>query len=203
MPQHMSAPHQRIQQMFADETCVVLDGGVSTELERLGLKDHHLSDSGMWGTWALYHMPQAVLDVHRRYVQAQCDVISTNTWAILSAPEVEARTVFGSGGPTHWMDAARLAVQLARQAVEEAGRTGSCAVAFSINGDIENERHQTTLQLLTRVFEQAPPDLILMETLSLIRQNLTFPAVETMLKTGLPVWLSFRRCRHGVCGVHG
>ena len=26
---------------------------------------------------------------------------------------------------------------------------------------------------------------------------------NTLLDTGLPVWLSFRRCRHGVCGVYG
>ena len=24
-----------------------------------------------------------------------------------------------------------------------------------------------------------------------------------MLQTRIPVWLSFRRCRHGLCGVHG
>ena len=196
-------PYQRIKEMFATDQCVVLDGGMATELERLGLKDHHISDSGMWGTWALYHMPHTVLEVHRRFVDAQCDVICTNTWAILSAPQVEARSAFGPGGPTHWMDAARLAVQLARQAVDDAGRSGQCAVAFSINGDIESPDHQDTLRLLTRVFEQNPPDLILMETLSLIREHLTFPAVELMLATGLPVWLSFRRCRQGVCGVHG
>ena len=27
--------------------------------------------------------------------------------------------------------------------------------------------------------------------------------VELLLETGLPVWLSYRRCRHGVCGVYG
>jgi SAM-dependent methyltransferase len=53
------------------------------------------------------------------------------------------------------------------------------------------------------VFQDDPPDLILMETLSLIREELTFPAVALLLETGIPVWLSFRRCRHGVCGVHG
>ncbi len=29
------------------------------------------------------------------------------------------------------------------------------------------------------------------------------PAVEIMLRTGILVWRSFRRCRHGVCRVHG
>ena len=32
---------------------------------------------------------------------------------------------------------------------------------------------------------------------------MTFSTVELLLETGLPVWLSFRRCRHGVCAVYG
>ncbi len=203
MTNQYSEAYQRIQHLLAEEQCVTLDGGMATELERVGLKGHHISDKGLWGTWALYHAPYAVLEVHRRYIVAGCDVISTDTWGIISAPEMEARSMVGLTGPSHWMDAARLGVRLARQAIAEAGKTGQCAVAFSINGDVDSPQRQTTLQLLARVFEEDPPDLILMETLSLIRDNLTFPAVEIMLQTGLPVWLSFRRCRHGVCGVYG
>ena len=49
------------------------------------------------------------------------------------APEAEAITLVGRDGPTYGMDAARLAVRLTRQAIEQAGRAGRCAVAFSIN----------------------------------------------------------------------
>jgi len=198
-----SPAYARIRRLVAEGQCVLLDGGVATELERSALRDFRVSDQGHWGTAALYHAPHAVLDVHRRYVAAGCDLISTNTWALISAPEMEARRPEGTGSPSHWMDAARLGIRLARQATEEAGKTGQCAVAFSINGDVDRSQRQDTLQLLARVFQEDPPDLILMETLSLIRDNLTFPAVETMLKTGLPVWLSFRRCRYGVCSVYG
>ena len=41
-----------------------------------------------------------------------------------------------------------------------------------------------------------------METLSLVGPSI-YVTVESLLETGLPVWLSFRRCRHGVCGVYG
>ena len=47
------------------------------------------------------------------------------------------------------------------------------------------------------------PDLFLLETMSLIREGVTLPAVELLLRSGRPVWASFRRCRHGVCGIHG
>ncbi|HEX9922139.1 MAG TPA: homocysteine S-methyltransferase family protein, partial [Anaerolineae bacterium] len=192
-----------IRTMIAADQCVTLDGGNATELQRMGVKEYRPDDKELWGTWGLYHAPNAVLGVHQRYVAAGCDVISTDTWGIVNAPEREARTMTSPPGLSHWMDVARLGVRLARQAIEEAGLTGQVAVAFSLNGDVDSPHRQGTLELLTRVFETDPPDLILMETLSLIRDNLTFSVVDMMLATGLPVWLSFRRCRHGVCGVHG
>jgi S-methylmethionine-dependent homocysteine/selenocysteine methylase/tRNA1(Val) A37 N6-methylase TrmN6 len=203
MEKHYSQAYERIRTMIAADQCVTLDGGNATELQRMGVKEYRPDDKELWGTWGLYHAPNAVLGVHQRYVAAGCDVISTDTWGIVNAPEREARTMTSSPGLSHWMDVARLGIRLARQAIEEAGLTGQVAVAFSLNGDVDSPQRQGTLELLARVFETDPPDLILMETLSLIRENLTFSVVDMMLATGLPVWLSFRRCRHGVCGVHG
>ena len=199
--------YQQIQRMIAEDECVILDGGGTTELERIGLDEYRVSDKGLWGTWALYHAPFAALEVHRRYVATGCHLISTMTWSIMNPPELESPgpmgNIDGHTGPGHWMDVARLGVRLARKAIDEAEKTGQCAVAFSINGDINTPPQLDRLQLLTRVFEETPPDLIIMETMSLIRDELTVPAVELMLQTGIPVWLSFRRCRHGVCGVYG
>src|SRR5256885_10734867 len=202
-PAPLSAAYQRIQQLLADERCVILDGGVATELERVGPVGYRNPDQGLWGTAALYEAPYSVLQVHQRYVGVGCDVISTNTWAILQASEMEAESQLSRGGPLHWMDIARLGIRLGRQAIDEAGKTGECALAFAISGDVHSPEHQETIHLLTRVLAEDPPDLILLETLSLIRDNVTFATIATLLQTGLPVWLSFRRCRHGVCGVHG
>jgi S-methylmethionine-dependent homocysteine/selenocysteine methylase/SAM-dependent methyltransferase len=201
--------YARIQRLIDEDRCVILDGGMATELEEAAGKEYRVSDGDLWGAGALYHAPHAVLEVHRRYLAAGCDVISTNTWGLLNAPEAEMRNGNGRAGLSHWMDAARMGVRLARQAVQEAGgerdhRSGGApAVAFSIHGDVDRPSQLDTLDLLARVFEEEPPDLILMETLSLIRENLSLPAVERMLQTGLPVWTSYRRCRHGVCGIHG
>jgi SAM-dependent methyltransferase len=41
-----------------------------------------------------------------------------------------------------------------------------------------------------------------METLSLVRES-TYATIDALLETGLPVWLGFRRCRRGVCGIYG
>ena len=153
-----SEAYQQIERKIAEDRCVILDGGGATELQRLGLKDFRLSDDSLWGTWALYRAPYAALDVHRRYLAAGCDVVSTHTWAIMSAPEMESRGMFG--GTSHWMDVSRLGIRLARQAIAEAGKTGECIVAFSLNGDVEKPEQQATLQLLARVFEEEPPDLL-------------------------------------------
>jgi S-methylmethionine-dependent homocysteine/selenocysteine methylase/SAM-dependent methyltransferase len=198
------SPYRRLEELIAADTCVILDGGVATELQRLRpLRGEPGPDPELWGTWALYRAPQAVLDVHRAYVEAGCDVISTNTWSILSAPEMQARAAMGTPELARWMDVARLGISLARRAVEDAGRAGECAVAFTISEDVNSPEREETVDLLARVFEHDPPDLVLLETMTLVRDPGTFETVERLLETGLPVWLSFRRCRHGVCGVYG
>jgi S-methylmethionine-dependent homocysteine/selenocysteine methylase/tRNA1(Val) A37 N6-methylase TrmN6 len=185
--------------MLARERCVILDGGMATELEELEVPGYELRDDAVWGTWALLNAPQAVMRVHRSYAEVGCDVISTNTWGIQSAMGEN-----GSAGspPADWMQLARRAINLARKATAEVGRSGDTAVAFSLHGDVSDEQGLERLELLGRVFEDEPPDLVLLETMSLIHE-LTFRAVQTIVDLGYPVWLSFRRCRHGLCGVFG
>jgi S-methylmethionine-dependent homocysteine/selenocysteine methylase/SAM-dependent methyltransferase len=202
---HARSPaYRHVEDLLASERCVILDGGVATELQRLRpLTGEPGPDPELWGTWALYRAPQAVREVHARYAAAGCHVLSTNTWSILSAPEAEARSRSGGAELAHWMDIARLGIRLARQAIEEQGRQDECAVAFAISEEVDSSERRGTVELLARVFEQDPPDLVLLETLTLVHDPETFETVARMLETGLPVWLSFRRCRHGVCGVYG
>jgi S-methylmethionine-dependent homocysteine/selenocysteine methylase/SAM-dependent methyltransferase len=199
-PRLRSDAYRVLEAMFADDRCVVLDGGIATELERTGAGLG--PQAGLWGTWALYTAPNAVLEVHREYARTGCHVLSTNTWSILSAPEFDRA---GASRPevVHWMDVARAGIRLARQAIRETGREGECAVAFAISEEVNSDDRRETVELLARVFEDDPPDLVLLETLTLVRDPETFQTVELLLDTGLPVWLSFRRCRHGVCGVFG
>jgi S-methylmethionine-dependent homocysteine/selenocysteine methylase/SAM-dependent methyltransferase len=188
--------YSRVEQLLAEQRCVILDGGMGTELEGLETPGYELRDDAMWGTWALLNAPEAVRRVHRSYVEAGCDVISTNTWGLQSAMN-------GEGAPTgDWMQLARQAIRLAREATAELGRSRETAVAFSLHGDVADEQGLERLELLARAFEEEPPDLVLLETMSLIRES-TFAGVEALMDSGYPVWLSFRRCRHGLCGVFG
>lgn len=189
---------RRIVSMIEGQRCVVLDGGVGTELPEV-------ADEPLWGTSALMKSPDVVLDVHRRYVATGCDVISTNTWGLAAALSGNGPRLWDEAvAPLHWMDVARRGLQLAHRAIDEAGRVSDCALAFSLNADVDSPEGRETIPLLTRLFadESHQPDLILVETLSLVRPSL-LQAVERLVATGFPVWLSFRRCRHGLCGIFG
>jgi homocysteine S-methyltransferase len=195
-----SPAYSRVEQLLAREECVILDGGIATELEELEIPGYELRDDAMWGTWALLNAPDGVMRVHRSYAEIGCDVISTDTWGIQGTINGEREPA--GAAPADWMELARRGIRLARNATGELGRATDCAVAFSLHGDVDDEHGLERLELLGRVFEDEPPDLVLLETMSLVRET-TFRAVQTMVDTGFPVWLSFRRCRHGLCGVFG
>ena len=99
---------------------MILDGGVGTELSH-SAKAKDALDEPLWGTRALIESPDAVLRVHREYVQAGCDVISTNTWGLASAVATDGPRLWSDRDtPVHWMDVGRRGLRLARQAVHEA-----------------------------------------------------------------------------------
>ena len=72
------------------------------------------------------------------YVDVGCDVISTDTWGLPTALRDERPQLWDAERPVHWMDVARRGVRLARQAAAEGGRARTrCAIAFSLNGDVD------------------------------------------------------------------
>ncbi len=191
--------YARLAGMIATDQCVILDGAVGTELIKAAGQRKEV-DEHLWGLTALIDSPTVVKALHRSYIDVGCDVICTSTWGLPTA--LREGGLDGSSHSIHWMDIARRAVGLAREAAAEGGREHEVAVAFSINGDVDTPDGRETIRLLSRAFDEQPPDLILLETLSLVRSS-TYATVEALVATGIPVWLSFRRCRQGVCGVYG
>lgn len=200
-PADPGSRYQRLTRMIATDQCVILDGAIGTELIKTGVARPEVQEH-VWGLTALIDSPDAVAAIHRSYIDVGCDVICTNTWGLPTALRDGGLALADSAEPLHWMDIARRAVRLAREAAAGAGRGDEVAVAFSLNGDVDTPDGRETIRLLTRAYEEEPPDLILLETLSLVRSS-TYATVEALLETGIPVWLSFRRCRQGVCGVYG
>jgi S-methylmethionine-dependent homocysteine/selenocysteine methylase len=188
----LSAAYQRIDEILEARGTVILDGGVATELQRVRSEDRGGMDTP-WGTWALFQGPLEVLEVHRRYVAAGADVISTNTWSVLEAADQSPNGPSGPGREPLWAYAARLGIRLARQAVDEAGRGDECAVAFCANSALLDRKSQGRLELLSWAWQAEPPDLVILETLEAVPDELALETIEMVTATGLPVWVSFRR----------
>jgi S-methylmethionine-dependent homocysteine/selenocysteine methylase len=174
--------YRRLESIWSRDGVVVLDGGVGSELERIGFpRNRNVGD--LWGTVALCEAPELAREVHRRYAQAGADVITTHTWRIDGVPAAEQNGLVdaGAGG---WRALTALAVEIARDAAGDGP-----AIAFSLWTEAAE------LEFVDQLAEEiaiARPDLILAETTETIATDLTFPAIERLLQTGLPVWASYR-----------
>ena len=197
-PPPISTAYEAVRRKLDGDRCVIVDGGVATELERARASSVEARREP-WGVWALYSAQTAVLDVHRRYVAAGCDVLSTNSWSILD----EAQAWGGKGPSRAWEAAADAALALARAAVAESSREDDCAVAFCINGDLHGSRALGALELLTWRWAQEAPDLVIFETLEQLPGPHVLDAVGMVAECGLPVWVSMRRGSHGMASVDG
>jgi S-methylmethionine-dependent homocysteine/selenocysteine methylase len=189
-PHPPSAAYRHVERRMSEDVAI-LDGGVSTELGRVR-REARMRSSRPWGGWALHEAHTHTVEVHRRFIEAGCDVISTNTWGIMDAAGLR-----DSPPPTarrsrpYWVETARTALRLARVAVAEAGREESCAVAFCIDGDLQSGAALGPLELLIEAWADDPPDLVLLETLGEISTE-ALAAVAELRDTGLPVWLSMQ-----------
>ena len=190
--------YKAVEEKLAQRQCVILDGGVATQLPHLHGQDHEQ----LWGIEALASAPDEVRDVHRSYASVGADVISTNTWALPTVLDGDGYINRSNDRPVHWMEVARRGVRLAREAAIRPSDERHCAVALTLNGDLDGADGLESVALLTRALSDDPPDLILLETLSVLRPS-TFEVIDALLETSIPLWLSFRRCRHGLCGVYG
>ncbi len=180
-----SAAYVRLEQIWADGGVVVLDGGGGSELERLGFPRNR-NVGALWGTVALLEAPELARTVHRLYAQAGADVVTTHTWRIDGVAAAETAGIVPA--EPGWRTLCRRAVELAREGVREAGRV-ECAAAFSVWTE---PAEPSFVAELAQAIVAAEPDLVLAETTETIEPDLSFPAIETLLGTGLPVWVSYR-----------
>src|SRR4051794_20739742 len=147
-----SPAYGRTAARIADGRPVILDGAVGTELPRVGGRP---GDERLWGTRALIDTPDLVLDVHRRYVAAGCDVVSTNTWGLASALAADGPRLWDeAGAPVHWMDIARRGLRLAVEAAGEASQSPAGAVSLHAHGDSPHRR--ATIPPLPPLFAPEP-----------------------------------------------
>lgn len=167
---------------------LILDGGTGRELARSGAPFRQPE----WSALALIEGPHFVSAVHRAYVAAGADVITTNSYAVVPFHIGEDR--FAAQGAS----LAALAGQLAREVADEAhaanGRKVHVAgslppVCGSYRPDlVDLDRARPVLETLVSAL--APHvDHWLAETLSSLAEARLAAALTA--PTGKPIWLSF------------
>lgn len=89
----------------------LLDGGMGGELARRGVGD----PNGLWSARALLDAPEAVVEVHRDYIEAGAEIIITNSYSTIPSYLGKA------GFEDRYVELTALAGELARQAVDRPG----------------------------------------------------------------------------------
>jgi S-methylmethionine-dependent homocysteine/selenocysteine methylase len=171
-----------------DETdVVVLDGGMGQEL----LRTTGITPSPMWSAAVMHDRPDAVVDVHRAYIDAGAGVLTINAYSATRC-RLEPH---GRGDDYERLQ--RLAVELAQRARHEAGRDGSVRLAgclspyrWSYRTDLAPPFEELVPSYVETAQLQAPGvDLFLCETMGSAHEAAA--AATGAASTGLPVWVSW------------
>ena len=111
--------------------------------------------------------PRLVVGIHRDYLDAGADVITTNSWGA-GLPKLRA-----AGLAEKFSEINGRAVELARQAIEEAGRTDTVLVAGSMGplgamlepiGAMSTDEAEELFARQASVLSAAGADLLILET---------------------------------------
>ena len=196
---------------LADFRPILLDGATGTELERRGVD----TNTPLWSAIALLECPELVEQIHREYLEAGAEIITTNTF------RTHRRNLEQVGLGDQAASLTTLAVKIARNAVEKSGVRSFAAREKAIRltpnnaspqlayvagsmAPLEDSYMANALPVETYESEHAEMannlaaagvDLLLVETISTIREAQA--AARAARATGLPFGVSF------ICKVDG
>ncbi len=171
---------------------IILDGATGTEIARQG----GVMNGAAWCGVANKTHPGIVREVHEAYVEAGCDVVTTNTFATCR------HVLAGAGLADESVAINRRAVELAREAVDSVGPSRPVAVAGSMStayawkqGTIQpdpaylpdSETEAGNFVEMAETLAEAGADLLVLEMMLDI--DSASRCVEAAVATGLPVWV--------------
>jgi homocysteine S-methyltransferase len=166
----------------------LLDGGMGTELRARGFEvpDHIRS---IWSAKALLDAPEAIVQIHRDYIDAGAEVITANNYMV--TPQLLAREGLADRFETLTLRALELADQARRESgrsVRVAGSLPPLRTSYRAN---EVGDDAEILADYRRIAKTLAPnvDIMLCETLSSAREARA--AVTAACETGSEVWLSW------------
>lgn len=175
----------KVTRQLQDGQRLVLDGGMGQELAARGLE----TSDGLWSARALLDNPEAVVAVHRDFIDAGADVITANSYAAtrrrLDATDIE----------DGFERCNQAAGRLARRAADDAQRKVLVAGSLPpIHGSYRPDRVRPLEEIEPLYREQAATlaefvDLFICETMSTAAEAMA--AARSAASTGLPVWVSW------------
>lgn len=176
-----------ITERLAEEKIILMDGGVSTEIQKRGAS----MDPNVWSGLSTKSNPDAVREVHEDYIRAGSEVITANTYST-------ARHVLESIMLGHEAKLINFkSVQLAKEARDNAAE-GEIWIAGSMSSmppltsdhEVALDKHAELSYIeQAEVLAEAGVDLIITEMMRDI-ENAKM-VVGAAVATGLPVWVGF------------
>lgn len=169
------------------DAITVLDGGMGGEILR---RIPH-ARFGLWSATALIEAPDLVVDLHREFIDAGADVITTNTYSTIPS-------YLDKKGMAHrFEELTALAGTLARRTADEAGRPvrvagGLPPLSESYRPDLvpEDAEMAPVYRAMVRALA-ANVDVFLCETMSLAREARCAASAALAEGQGKPVYVSW------------
>lgn len=169
---------------------IIIDGGIGTEISRQGVP----LNPCFWSATAHVTHPELVTEVHRQYILAGADVISTNTF-------MAGRHILAAGGVDDFEEVNRKAVAVALAARSQAGKTslivaGTLSVLAGLNQASKMPRGKQVRQNYrdqARILVDSGADVLLAEMLFDSRS--ANDLLEACCLVGVPVWAGVSACR--------
>ena len=175
---------------------ILLDGATGTELEKRGVPMHGKA----WTAEAVLSSPEAVVAVHKDYIEAGADILTVNSFSLAK------HMLLPAGLSDKFRHLNREAVQLAVRARNESGASG-VAIAGSIAPTTFCSAvipgYPNCPEALSWYIEQAEvqaeagAEILIVEMIEDLEKGCL--AVEAACSTGLPVWLGFS-CQRNAAG---
>ena len=188
-------PFQRLETRLRAGGPVILDGANGTELERLGAR----MDQDLWCARALADCPDLVREVHRRYIDAGADVITTNSYSATR----EAMRRCGLGA--HFEDWNRRSARIALEERDRSSRAESIVVAGSVSsygrfGQLDLEPMLDHFRAQGRILADEGVDLLILESLGSMTRTIR-AMVDATSDLGVPVWVAVSCVRERETGA--
>ena len=192
--------YQELEERIEKGKLILLDGGTGTEVYRRGVRGFRILP---WAVNGLVYSPKVVLQIHQDYFESGANVVIANSFYTTEYALESSDDSASFAGTAETFT--RFAVYLAREAMglaKKNGKSHEMCVAGSVGplevGDPYDPRNTPGTLTIKRENEQrirtitdAGADLLLVETMTTMKEALANTELIEKLQPRIPFWLGF------------